>query len=591
MQMMGPRYKVWEQAAAIDSLGVPGLDEAQRNAFHNPGMWPHPRLRALLQEILDINQLSLPWLPPSLPWWSLRGGWKNSGFSKVLIFSRFRAVPQSIASLLSYEIETHLFARGDLDYSDITKRRILNPTPKRQTLLALFCPSPWLIDNTDPLRGGRASVSVTRKKIRKQVLTALRKVGVTYRKTAHGKRPIWHLLAQIEKEAGNWHYVRDAWWQIHSDVGHGRREGAGLAGLIDDWAVKADEPIGYVTSAEVDELAEYALSSPGVVLGRALKRLWPDALSSKTRDRNGFYATLDAAWNGLRNYLDQRWFVASLRKSGSYPKALLKAVVDGNLEAVLDEYLWISGTVSGLRGPELAYALKDALRLRSGNYRLHKLGSELQDTFSLRCHVAIPFTDPQKLVIGDEEKPLRQDEIRKSFNAPFWPYVLATTSVGQEGLDFHVWCDRLVHWDLSRNPVDWEQREGRIQRYGGLAIRRAIASQLGAKLWSSLKSGTSPWEQLAAMADDELADDSGLKPWWICPGADIKRYVFDVPLSEQKYQLQWIRRQRMLYRMALGQPHQEDLISFIDERTDIEPEQLREAMLQLSPWFGNDEST
>ena len=42
----------------------------------------------------------------------------------------------------------------------------------------------------------------------------------------------------------------------------------------------------------------------------------------------------------------------------------------------------------------------------------------------------------------------------------------------------------------------------------------------------------------------------------------------------------------MLYRMVLGQPHQEDLIAFIHERAEIEPDKLREAMLQLSPWFG-----
>ena len=35
---------------------------------------------------------------------------------------------------------------------------------------------------------------------------------------------------------------------------------------------------------------------------------------------------------------------------------------------------------------------------------------------------------------------IRTDELRKAFNTPFWPYVLATTSVGQEGLDFHAWC-------------------------------------------------------------------------------------------------------------------------------------------------------
>ena len=48
---------------------------------------------------------------------------------------------------------------------------------------------------------------------------------------------------------------------------------------------------------------------------------------------------------------------------------------------------------------------------------------------------------------------IHTDELRKAFNTPFWPYVLATTSVGQEGLDFHIWCDTIVHWDLCRNPA------------------------------------------------------------------------------------------------------------------------------------------
>ena len=33
-------------------------------------------------------------------------------------------------------------------------------------------------------------------------------------------------------------------------------------------------------------------------------------------------------------------------------------------------------------------------------------------------------------------------EIRAAFNSPFWPFVLATTSIGQEGIDFHWWCHR-----------------------------------------------------------------------------------------------------------------------------------------------------
>ena len=55
-------------------------------------------------------------------------------------------------------------------------------------------------------------------------------------------------------------------------------------------------------------------------------------------------------------------------------------------------------------------------------------------------------------------KPARSDELRRAFNAPFWPYVLATTSAGQEGLDFHTWCSRVPHWDLCSSPLDLEQR-------------------------------------------------------------------------------------------------------------------------------------
>ncbi len=66
--------------------------------------------------------------------------------------------------------------------------------------------------------------------------------------------------------------------------------------------------------------------------------------------------------------------------------------------------------------------------------------------------------------MGGRSRPLRPDELRKAFNAPFWPYVLATTSIGQEGLDFHCWCDTIIHWDLADDPVSHEQRQGRIQR-------------------------------------------------------------------------------------------------------------------------------
>jgi len=46
--------------------------------------------------------------------------------------------------------------------------------------------------------------------------------------------------------------------------------------------------------------------------------------------------------------------------------------------------------------------------------------------------------------------------VRQAFNSPLWPFVLVTTSIGQEGLDFHTYCRAVVHWNLPANPVDME---------------------------------------------------------------------------------------------------------------------------------------
>ena len=47
-----------------------------------------------------------------------------------------------------------------------------------------------------------------------------------------------------------------------------------------------------------------------------------------------------------------------------------------------------------------------------------------------------------------------------AFNSPMRPFVLATTSIGQEGLDFHNYCRVIMHWNLPSNPID----VGRILR-------------------------------------------------------------------------------------------------------------------------------
>ena len=616
MQTMGSGYTTWKEASPVSAEDLPALHGSERDQFRHNGEWPHPRLRALQKEAISTDLLALPWMPPSLPWWTLDGAWKTDGPAptKLLIFSRFQAVPLAVAALLSYDLERSLFAdQKRLEYADITRRKALQPRADRHALLSLFNPWPWLIASTDPLTAGSRSLIEIRQHLCMQIKEALEKLeshadipdGPRQLSLFGGpvkqgsRRTIWQLLAQIEARAGNWPWVYDAWMKLRSDPeqkkdGETKDSKSSLGDLLPRWAEEAGKPLGTVTHKEIKDLAEYALSAPGVVLGRALKRHWDSAATSE-----GYGITLETAWSGLRTYLDQRWFFAALkgRDDETYPDAIRQAVIDGNLEAVLDEHLWVIGQIRSLQGTDLATELRDSLRLRTSVFNLYQPGDKSADnTFSLRCHVALPFTQRQMQIRSDRaddgqrEIPFRPDELRRSFNSPFWPHVLTTTSVGQEGLDFHVWCKGLVHWDLCSNPVDLEQREGRIQRYGGLGTRQVIASRLGKEALHSLDPGESPWFKLAELADQHLGDDSGLAPWWVCDGAEIERYVFDVPLSEQEQRLQWVQEQRLLYRLVLGQPNQEDLVEVLSRQigqNDLDSEDLRQAMLQLSPWFGS----
>jgi len=61
--------------------------------------------------------------------------------------------------------------------------------------------------------------------------------------------------------------------------------------------------------------------------------------------------------------------------------------------------------------------------------------------------------DRQRLILG--------------FNSPFYPNVLAATSVLQEGVNLHMQCRKVHHYGIAWTPGDNEQRVGRVDRLFG----------------------------------------------------------------------------------------------------------------------------
>ena len=167
-----------------------------------------------------------------------------------------------------------------------------------------------------------------------------------------------------------------------------------------------------------------------------------------------------------------------------------------------------------------------------------------------------------------DQAAMRESTIRAAYNSPFRPFVLASTSVGQEGLDFHTYSHAIVHWNLPGNPVDLEQREGRVHRYKGHAVRKNVAAVYG--LAAALDADSpDPWSAVfRAAQEDNSTEDSDIKPFWIFTrpgGAVIERYVPALPLSREAQQYRRLLRAVGAYRLVIGQPRQDDLIRYIGE--------------------------
>lgn len=574
-QALGKRYKIVEKIEFDRAAGVPHLRTNRREGDASAG-WGSPKLREL-QRVAPVEDLALPWVAPSIEWWPLSGPWAGAPAQKTLIFSRFKATPQSVAALISLAVEDAYLDRTE------SSRRLRWESKRLQAhsglpVMALFHPSPFLIRSTDPLKGNHASAAIARRTVSAQLRRALHDLGIEVRskpaKDARRSRPIWNLLAGIEVRSGDFAASQDAWLAASMNE-------VVLGQIVEER--NAVDDLDWISAKELQRLSEIALAAPAIVVGRALLRHFPEAV-----DEKHLVELVGFCWHRLRPYLDNRVFWGRLGK-GTASEVLLDAVRDGGLESVLDENFWLA---LGQSEPgELLEGLGSALHASLGWFMFRALPTSAKPV-RLRCHAAVPFSGTEsvdaesaRLALGDAEteEPPRAEGLRRAFNTPFWPHVLATTSIGQEGLDFHSWCRRIVHWDLPANPVDLEQREGRIARYGGLLVRRPLGQSLGPDLTSAEAYGGSPWREAAVVAEARHSDRSGLSPWWTLPGASISRHVLALSKSRDIARFDHLQRQRLLYRLALGQPNQEDLVNHLARGSDKKIAELVDLALDLRP--------
>jgi len=562
----------------------------------------NPRMRYLFSKTIGRGLWRILWLPPSMPYSKPEGPYADVGdATKYLVFSAWNVVPDAIAALCSYEAERGMLASYPKHVSHHRLYEEIRPLLRYavsdgrltgMSTLGLLYPSPSLASLVDPLRialedgadnliPSATMIEKASEILRPHIEPFL--TGVTDKGT-EDQRWYWAMPSLLDgalfPAAKSWLLDDRAGWpslasSFRRDPGERFREH--LYQLRQTMDGKLDPPLGRPPGDLMQVLALMAVAAPGICALRALRRMAP------TLDWANYDMLTSAAQiaEGFRTLFNIPESIALLRGENPdefYWQLALRHCLEGNIQALLDEQshclvdsLGVFDKPEAERVQRIAEALGTSLSLRTAQMQLdevlasHETGKIEFQSFNARCRFGLRFAE-----IKDEEGAVaRADIVRDAFNSPFRPFILASTSVGQEGLDFHTWCHAVVHWNLPSNPVDLEQREGRIHRYKGHAIRKNVAMAYGLRALRENWDGYGdPWRFMFAQARTDRPSD--LLCYWLFEpdggGARIERHVPILSYSREEPHFKRLKKMLAVYRLVFGQPRQEDLLAYLADK-------------------------
>ncbi|MEZ5281753.1 MAG: helicase-related protein [Acidimicrobiales bacterium] len=607
-------YKVKQVVAEAISAGLledphqlepgPGLldwREVERYSAIDP---QNGRLRWLLDDLDEHSAFKLLWLPPSLPYWSSGSVYDSDEarrFTKRLVFSGWTVVPKVISSVVSHHAERVAFGPSprqeySADYATRGGRRLVfrlaGREPAAMTTFLFIWPSATLaaIDVVPP-SDATPSLDQVRSRVREQ----LRPMVESLTATAPTSGPVdqrWYWATPLLLDLNNYPRAVDDWFgRIEAyDDWTGDTPPTNLRRHMDEaWQLVLEGPehLGRPPVDLVETMTTVALGGPAVLALRSIASVTgiavddPVALASAARSVWGFVSFFNAPDVTALVVGSANADAVDGSEVGERQQPYWRAVMDhcalGNLQAVLDEHVhvlkdWLgypslrSSSDRSEAAKAIAEKMVDALDVRTASFTVDvpqsANGRARLDEHRMRTRFAAAFGN-QRLEDGGQQ---RVESVATAFNSPFWPFVMATTSIGQEGLDFHLWCHAVVHWNLPSNPVDLEQREGRVHRYKGHAVRKNLAAN-GPR--PDMLGQGDRWGQLFDAAARERPDDANeMMPYWVFPDGDakIERLIPVLPFSREAAALPRLKASLANYRLAFGQPRQEELVAFLQAR-------------------------
>lgn len=581
---------------------------------------PNAKIRLLMDETIDKDGWKYLWIPPSLPYYELKGAFENSkGYTKTLLFSSWKMVPRMVASIVSYEAERlsvgKLLQKTDRTDTYFEKKRYPFPLLTFKIVredkslsgmnnFMLNYPSIYLSTLYDSSCNtiDKKTLDQLRAELTTKIKFDLTNVGIFEIGHEEGDWQKWSWYAvllldknhQNTKQLENWLNsklvddiavdVEDAENKEDKSAKHKHFEEVKNV-ICKNEVPKLSKITPELFQSVVDLLVDLCLGSPANAAYRAYDKLYDDTVEKKLME--GYHTA--SGFISLFNKPESISVIQLNTNQKEYYKSVLEYCIDGNIQSMLDEYFYMLKDSNSVRdSKQLAETITDILSIRStpleiGNIKNLKNGKK--DKSRIRSHFALDFGE-QKI---SSAKANRQINIREAFNSPFRPFVLASTSIGQEGLDFHFYSKKIVHWNLPSNPIDFEQREGRIHRFKGHVIRLNVADKYKNELSDN---DSNIWDNLfkKASESEKLASDfpCDLIPCWHLETEDhlkINRIVPLYPFSKDIEKYQNMLRVLAYYRFTFGQPRQDELIEILEDADDTAL--IDELLINLSPIYFN----
>lgn len=511
----------------------------------------------------------LLWIPASRPYYRTNNEFsQNAGYTKTLIFSSWEMVPRVIASLTSYEAERLVVER----LPESTKRKSYFAEELESEAEALAAENKGItVDDIaqtkDNNKRRRRKTSI---RLRKEVAELLKYPSKTLVDIYNPIETMDMQLSDIRSSVGS---------KISAKIGELRR-----AYNLPDVRKSAANILALIKALDgngVGKLEGIPNDVERLLVNLAIGG--PATCALRLFDDKNLAIKLAGRFVSLFNKPESMAILDALYPNeGYYYDAVARYCAGGNLQAVLDEYAYILGS----SGKELCNMMCEAF-VDTVSIPVETRDSfvKKEDKARLRCHFAVGYYNTKV----SENSVQRTENIRASFNSPFRPFVLASTSIGQEGLDFHNYSRKIMHWNLPSNPIDLEQREGRINRFMCHAIRQNIAEN---DAYRRAPFESDVWKEMVLRAKEDLKkDNSDLIPYWCLPDdykytRKIERIVPMYPYSMDEVKYSRLISILALYRMTLGQPRQEELYESLKKK-DLDPEKLKDLYMDLSPWSHN----